>query len=300
VMTLLDEAKPGVGRNASQLDYLRFIARLNLWFAEKVEMQEQVRQLCDGATSSRNKDSLANEIVARCKRVVADLAPLRSEFARLWKLTNKPDGLDLLLDRYDRQSAYWQEKISEVERGDFWIDPEIESSWIYHPSLTPTVKDSGKTQTAYFRKEFNASIPLRSASLQLIGDTYARVWVNGNVIGEVFARRSNSLIAEIKRIKTFDISGLLTDSTNVIGVEARNYLDGGSAGVNIYCEFGRPDGSIVKIMSDTTWVVSDSVSTGWNSATFDDSRWIRPVVKPYPYTIIAPHFATGRSSRIEQ
>ena len=214
--------------------------------------------------------------------------------------TNKPEGLEYLLMRHDRQKAFWQEKIDQVKRGIFWVDPEIESSWIYHADVKTGEQSPVRVQHAYFRKSFSIPKGARSATLQLIGDTYVKLQVNGHDVGEVYVRRSNSLSAEHQRIKTFNILTLLTESKNVITAEAQDFSVAGSAGLNIYGELRFDDGSIQKIISDSTWKVSASIGFQWKNVSFDDSLWRNAVVKAYPYAVDRPDFVTGRASWIEQ
>jgi hypothetical protein len=250
--------------------------------------------------SITNKDSVANEITSLCLDVLKDLAELRGNFEKLWLATNKSAGLEFLLMRYDRQAAFWQEKIDQVKRGEYWVDPTIESSWVYHPKANPGKRDSVQVQKAYFRKTFPTPKGIRSATLQLIGDTYAKASVNGKSVGEVYVRRSLSLSIEHQRIKTFNILPLLGDSVNVIAVEAETFSPTGSAGINIYCELELTDGSIQKIMTDSTWKVADAAVEKWTTTSFNDSSWLNAAPKIFPFTVVRPNFATGRSSWMER
>ena len=300
VLDLVKQAEGVVRFNKDHLRYLAFVARLNLWFAAKIQTEERVKELSHWATASQNKDSVAFAIVGLCTAVVKDLSLLRAEFETLWRKTNKPEGLEYLLQRYDRQAAFWQEKIAQVQKGQFWVDAEIESSWIYHSDVKRSQQAGDRVQHAYFRKSFSVPKGVHSATLQLIGDTYVRLAVNGREVGEVYVRRSNSLCAEHQRIKMFDMLSFLTEGTNVITAEAQDFSVAGSAGLNLYGELRLADGSMEKIKSDTTWKVSASVGSGWKNISFDDSLWQGAVVKQYPYTVDRPEFATGRASWIEQ
>lgn len=300
VLSLLAKAKNEITENEDHLLYLEFVTRLNQWFVKKIDAQEKVKQLSILGNSSANKDSAAAPIIDVCTDVLKDLNSLKGDFERLWLATNKSAGLELLMMRYDRQAAYWQEKIDQVKRGEFLVDPEIESAWIYHPKANPGMKDSVQVQKAYFRKAFDAPKNVRSATLQLIGDTHAKVSVNGKNVGEVYVRSSNSLSVEHQRVKMFDILPLLTDSANVISVEAETFSPSGFAGVNVYCELERADGTVQKIITDGSWKVIDNASGNWTAASFDDSSWLHAAVKPFPSIVIRPNFASGRSSWIER
>jgi hexosaminidase len=299
-LSLLEKAKSKVTRNTDHLQYLEFVANLNLWFAKKITAQEEVQRLCASVDQGANRDSVEEAVESKCNDVVGDLESLRRDFERLWLLTNKPQGIQYLLMRYDRQAEYWEEKIAEVKEGIFQSDPVIESKWIYHPLANPGKHNSSQIQTAYFRKSFTLPNGIQSAKLQLIGDSFARAFVNGTEIGGVSARRSLSLAVEETRVKVFDILPLLKDSMNVIAVEAKAFGSDNSAGFNIYCEIQYPNGVTRKIMSDETWKVADSSQVGWNTITFNDSSWVNAQSQPYPFTVDRPDFATGTKSWIEQ
>ena len=300
ILSLLAEAKPLVKKNAEALMYLEFIAKLDLWFAKKIVTQEKVKQQCADVSAGANRDSVATLVATECGDVLRDLAERRSDFEKLWLLTNKPAGLEYIMMRYDRQAAYWQEKIEQVKRGEFSVDLVLESSWIYHPKGNPGVKDTTQVQKACFRKTFATPKGVCGATLQIIGDTYAKVNVNGKSLGEVYVRPSLSLSIEHQRIKMFNILPLLSDSSNVIAVEAQAFSPTGSAGINVYAELQLPDGSVRKILSDGTWKVTDTSAPNWTTTSYDDSSWVSAAVKVYPFTVVRPNFATGRSSWIER
>ncbi|MBI2428179.1 MAG: family 20 glycosylhydrolase [Ignavibacteriales bacterium] len=298
VVDMLNEAKEEVTINADHLPYLEFIARLNLWFAKKIEVQEKIKLLLKD--SVRTKTEIASDVTALAKPVVEQLNAVKSEFEKVWHRTNKPQGLALLLHRYDRQAAYWNELIEQVNKGDFAVDPSLKSQWIYHPKANPGVKDSVQVRQAYFRKRFMTAGNISSAKLQLLGDTWSKLYVNGKFAGEVMARRSLSLIVENQRAKIIDIKPYLTDSLNVIAVEAQNFQENGSGGTNVYGEFILTDGSVQTMNSDDTWKVTDAASNGWMTASFNDSSWVAVSPKKYSVPVVQPNLTTGRTSWFER
>jgi hexosaminidase len=300
VLSLLKKAEPTVQDNREHLDYLEFVARMNLWFSRKVQSADKVRELSRWAASSPNRDSVTNAIVTLCQGAIDGLSPLKNEFGKLWMKTNKPEGLEYLKVRYDRQMAFWREKIDQVKHGNFCVEPEIESSWIYAADVKTGTQPPVRVQHAFFRKSFSVPKGAQSASIQLIGDTYVKLSVNGHALGEVYVRRSNSISAEHQRIKTFNILPMLNESTNVVTAEALDFSAAGSAGLNVYGEIRYPDGAVQKITSDTTWKVSPSAGPQWSTVSFDDSLWQNAVTKTYPYAVDRPDFPTGRASWIEQ
>jgi hypothetical protein len=188
-----------------------------------------------------------------------------------------------------------------VEKGGAVGDPLIESQWIYHPNAEPGARDSNAVRVpkAYFRKAISLSTLPSSAKIQLIGDTHAKLWINGTEVGEVFARRSLSLVVEHERVKMWEVGSMLKPGENVIAVEVANYDRFGSAGVNIYAELKSP-GGMQKIQTDTSWKVAETVSTHWESQISDEHLWLSAAAKSYPFQVIRPNFDGGRLSWIER
>ena len=302
VQKLLDAVHAGATRNRDHLEYLRFISKLNLWYAEKLRVGETIRMLTQDIPISASRDSVRDAALGLLGRIVPDLRSLKDEFKMRWLATNRPDNLEWLLMRYDRQAAYWQEKEEELRKNEIWIDPIIESQWIYHPLANPWKRDSSLTQVpqAYFRKSFDLSETPVDGTLQMIGDTHARIWLNGASVGEVLARRSLSLTVEYQRVKTWEIAKYLRKGENVIAVEAANYNVFGSAGVNILAGIRLPNGSTFSIQTDPTWRVSEKTPEGWPGRTAEDSTWTSAKSVPYPLPVARPNFAAGRSSWIER
>lgn len=298
---LLADLRQQAVRNADHLQYLDFVTRLNLWYAKKLRVGEQIKRLMRDTSQSVNKDSLQRTALEAARPLVPELKKLKEDFRTAWLTTNQEANLQWLMLRYDRQVAYWQETINEIEQVKTATEPVIESQWIYHPNANPGKRDQSLTQVpqAYFRKTFSLEQALSSAKLQLIGDTHAKVWVNGTEVGEVYGRRSLSLIVEHGRVKMWDVTSLLKKGTNVIAIEAANYNQNGSAGFNVYAEL--QSGSVVtKILTDSAWKVSDKAVDGWKQAQFDDKRWIQAAPKAYSNPVIRPNFGTRRLSWIER
>ena len=83
-----------------------------------------------------------------------------------------------------------------TEEGIFAFDPRPASEWIYHPKA---FSEKAQVQHAVFRKTFQLdSADIERAGLQLQGDTHLKVYVNGKLAGEQFARRNFS--APVRRL----------------------------------------------------------------------------------------------------
>jgi len=301
VQHLAQQLEKAATRNTEHVEYLRFVADLNLWFATKLRVGERVRMMTSNVPPGADSDSLRTAALELMSDVVPRLMALKDRFRQLWLSSNRPENLPWLMMRYDRQAAYWQEKTAQLERGELWVDPNIPSQWIYHPSANPRTRDSTATQVprAYFRKEFLLNEVPELAILQLLCDTHAKVWLNGQEVGEVFARASLSLSVEHQRVKMWEVKSLLTKGRNILAVEAANYERFGSAGCNIYLELQSAEATTA-LYTDSTWKVTHTASSGWQASQFDDTTWLPAVAKAYPYPVVRPNVTTRRTSWIER
>jgi hypothetical protein len=301
VLETLADLNSSLKNNPEQVRLLSFVARLSTWYAQKLDAADNLKRTTQDTTAGVTKQLLVSAALKQARSVVSGLSNLKEEFKSLWLQTNRSANLNLLMMRYDRQRQYWEEAIRSVEQSGVVPDPLIESQWIYHPQANPGRRDSSDSQVpkAWYRKMITLGQPVSSAKLQLIGDTHAKLWVNGVEVGEVFARRSLSLLVEHLRVKLWDVTALLKPGDNVLAVEVANYNAFASAGFNVYGEL-RSGSVITKILSDATWRVSSQFSEDWKSVKFDDHLWPSAEQKAYPFQVIQPEFETGRLSWIER
>jgi hypothetical protein len=233
--------------------------------------------------------------------VVEELMSVKKEFEKVWHAANQPHSLERLLQRYDRQAAYWKEIAALAAEGNFDIDPQLKSKWIYHPKANPGVKDSAQVQKAYFRTSFDLQKKaVASAKIQLLGDSWTKLYVNGTLAGEVMARRSLSLLVETQRAKIYDLTPFIKDSVLVLAVESQNFQENGSAGVNLIGEIVYIDGMKEIIMTDDSWLVTDTVEIDWNTVNFFPKNWRIAAPKKFGLPIVAPNLSTGRTSWFER
>jgi len=291
--TLLENLQQAASRNIEHLQYLKFVKRLNKWYSMKQELGDAFRRIGAMPAESGERRTKGVDKLSSIDRLVSELQGLKLEFRRLWLLTNREPSLDLLLKRYDRQISWWQEIRDGIVQGSEWANPLIESKWIVHPeALTrPDGLPADSVPQANFRTTLTVPGAIRNATLQLIGETHARLRINGVEIGEVFARRSLSLTVEHERIKVFDVTSHVKEGENEIVVEVTNYNRGKSAAVNVYAELVARDGSIQKFVSDTTWGVSTPLRKG---------EWKKAAEAIQAPEVIRPNLAVRRYSWIER
>ena len=300
---LIANGRAASTRNVDHWEYLSFVSRLIAWNGLRLSTADRIRGMTQNPPLGADRDSITREARALCTPVLSGLRHLRENFLKVWHSAYRDGGFDLLLGRYARQELYWMEKAGELDRGILWTDPTISSRWIYHPSGHPGNRDSTAAQVrrAFFRTAVEAPARFRSARVQLLGDTHARLFLNGEEVAEVMARRSLSLRVESQRARIVDITAQLKPGPNVIAVESENVDDGGSAGVNVYGEIMGIDSTVTVMRSDSTWSVTDVKPAIWPSVDPVPSAGDVAVrVFPYPFLVTRPDLWRERTSWFER
>ena len=185
----------------------------------------------------------------------------------------------MIKDKIDRLVQYFEETKAAVKNDNLEI-PLAKSEWIYCK-----VNDSTFAGKAEFVKKVNLD-KVDEAVIQLIGDTYSKLYINGKFVDEVYVRRSLSLYTEYDRIKTLDVKEFLTTGENEIKIISEIFADDGKAGFNLV---GRINGEM--IYSDESW----------KAKPFDSQmEYTNAVKQNYRYELIQPNFDAKRTSWIER
>lgn len=266
-------------KNKDHFDLLRFIIKLDEWYKTKLNTQFLLQdKLAGREVDAKSLNSLIDENLSAIK-------DLKAEFKNLWLRYYKKDNLWMIEDKFDRLSSYFAETKNQLKNGT--LHPaQLASDWIYCKT-----NDSTFAKSARFRKTFTLAEKPASAMLQLLGDTYAKLYINGQYVEQVFEKRSLSLYTEYKRIKMLDIAKYLKEGENSITVEVENYLPRGFAGFNLIAEIKTGKNSL-QLLSDSTWQAQplNAASENYTGA----------VKRDYSFIITAPNFETKRTSWIER
>lgn len=161
-----------------------------------------------------------------------------------------------------------------------------EAKWIWTPSDTSKAPPG----IVYFRKTFDTSL-IDLAMCQITCDDKYDLYVNGQLVGS-----GN----DWHLVQTYDIAKFLVNGRNVIAVRAEN-VEAGSAGLVARIAVRRKGGTDVSYDSDTTWRTNTREVTGWQSAQFNDSRWLPAkslgefgVAEPWGDKVVAADGTTTR------
>ncbi|MCF6269021.1 MAG: family 20 glycosylhydrolase [Melioribacteraceae bacterium] len=299
----IEEFENLVTKNRDHLDLLRFTINLNYWYQNKLKASYyltstiELNSLRDELSKSKkNKEKVKSKIISIERRLeavnlnkliddnISQLKELQNQYQNLWLKYYKKDNLNMIMDKFDRLIAYFEEAKEAVDNGEL-SRPTIKSEWIYA---------SKRKQTAYkkaeFKREFTVKNNVTSAKLQLLADTHAKLYINNKFIGEIYSKRSLSLLTEYDRILYLDVTKHIKKGKNKIVIKVENYKSNKGAGLNFISEIRTTNG-MFEVISDKKW----------QSRLLDSkNKWKKSITKNYKYTVIAPNFSTNRTSWIER
>jgi len=258
----LEQLEKKAKDNGFYFQYLIFSAELAQLLAKKDDM----RVFVNSNLGSLKKDEICRKIEKFKKKA----QQIFTRYESLWLYAAKRPNLDFVLERFYNVIDFCDKKISELQKGIQFRDPLLPSHYIWDK------KWSSKPKLRYFRKEINIGGKVKKAKAQLIGGNIARLFVNGQFVGEVKSRNSLSILPLKKAIQVFDITSLLKEGKNVLGIEANHYLRS-IGSVNLYAQVSVliPEGEgrtkEVVFQTNDTWkyCTDEKVSEKW--ATLDYS-----------------------------
>jgi hexosaminidase len=259
-LSLIDNLKKIVTRNKSHLDYLEFAARQAVWYGDKLNYAFEIKKLIDRKNGYLTKEE-REFISQKCDDMIERLKQLRSDYRRLWLRTNREDNLHLIeKEKYDRQIFAWERMKDALKQEIVEYDQTIKSKWIYHPDANPYEKDKPQVESAIFIRDLIVKDKVTSAVVHLMADSYAELYVNDKLIGDVRGRRTLSLLVESQRSKFFDITDFLKPGVNTIKIIVKNFGENVSAGINVQIDL-KTTTSHHRIYSDESFKVSSDGKT---------------------------------------
>lgn len=302
VFKTIEEFENLVTKNRNHLDLLRFTINLNYWYQNKLKANYyltstiQLNSLKDKLSkSSKNKDKIKSKIISIERRLekanlnkliddnISQIKDLKKQYQNLWLEYYKKDNLNMIMDKFNRLITYFEESKEAVNKGKL-STPTIKSEWIYALNKKTAYKK------AEFKREFTIKSKVKNAKLQLIADTHAKLYINDKFVGEIYSKRSLSLLTEYDRFLYLDVTKYFKKGKNKIVIKAESYKGSKGAGINFISEITTTEG-MFEIVSNKKW----------NSRSLDTkNKWKKSITKKYKYTIIAPNFNTDRTSWIER
>ena len=296
-LELVDQLRGTGIRNADKLDYFEVGAKIALITGKKTVLKQTLDLYTENDYTDKITPDIRFNLIDECGSLISEINDMETRYRELWLRTNRPDNLDRLMNVFRQQATYIAKAKASLENGIYDINQELQSKWI----TAKVYKDGKDAPTAYLRKQFtieNAE-DIGSAWLQVIANDAAEVYLNGQKVGTVAATKSGSLMAQLRRIAYWDVASFLKNGDNTIAVEVQAYKPGQPSSANVYFEYTAPEGKTV-IMSDGSWQVATSVTSGWQTEMLKKGKWRKArIFKDYPKQLSMPIFDDGFPSQME-
>jgi hypothetical protein len=162
----------------------------------------------------------------------------------------------------------WQNCVPmpETVRWETEVFPPQWRNWIWFSEGDP--RTDAPVEARYFRRQFNIpkSPKIKRATLHIVADDQAIIWLNGKKISEV----SGSGTAH-----TLDLTASLRSGKNVLAIQANNLpapVKLNPAGLLIALEIISETGSTM-IAGDAEWRTEKQTFQNWQNLEFNDTRW---------------------------
>ena len=264
-LEIYNEIKPKVHFESKNFEYIEFSAELAKYLREKIDISLKVSNILNN--SEINKKDAKNAI-ADLNYIRNKFIYLKEKFEKLWLRAAKRPCLDVILKLFDFVIEKYNEKIIQINKGIFFVDPYLTSEWIWG------IETSDSNKPCYFRKTIEINQPIKKAIIQCIACNHAKIFINNKFIGEVLSRYSMSILPIVLRVKTFDITKYLQEGTNIIAIEAISF--DGLGAINIYGQIQFKNDLTQEIITNKTWICNQEdifKEKGWLKLEYNDREW---------------------------
>ncbi|MFH1068209.1 MAG: family 20 glycosylhydrolase, partial [Candidatus Glassbacteria bacterium] len=296
---LIESGRRSATANLWYFDMLSFAAGCGAALAEKYLWNAGYEAAVRGNLTAGQVKALRSRALDLHRK----MSGIRRDYQRLWLSVNRPEGLENNLGLLDRQIDAWVEAVQSLTVGDLPQPADLGSRWLA-PAGSSVRGRSKSIRRSFFRYGFTLpdSLPAEKALMQLMAAGHGRLWINGESVGEVVARRSLSLIVELQRAKIFEVTSRLRPGVNELAAEVDNY-EGGVPAVNVYGEIFDSAGVVVStVQSRDGWrgVEASAEPAGWRDSSFNDKSW-KPCEKyRLGARVSRPELARGKNSLIQR
>jgi hypothetical protein len=262
LLATLENLSPHISNHLFLVPYLHYAVSIAQLLGEKDLMRVTINSLLKTTSNLPTQECVLHLKSFRDRAFI-----LRNQYEKLWLQCAKSPGLDRPLNRFDALIQACDEKILQIDQNVFFQDPLLPSAYIWAKNrhYSPL--------TRYFRKSFRVSGQILDAKIQVIAGNVATLFVNGQYLGHISSRNSLSYLPLTHSVEIFDVTSVITEGLNVIGVEANNYLHSrGSLNVYLLYQVQKDDGTVitVPIMSDGSW--------GYHLGPFENGDWCHPSI----------------------
>ncbi|MDX1798557.1 MAG: hypothetical protein R3255_07910, partial [Candidatus Lokiarchaeia archaeon] len=190
---------------------------------------------------------------------ITKLNLLINEYEFLWLSCAKKEGLEPIKTLYWWLIKFYEDKIKDIQNSKSWIDPNIPSESIYLDKETLHT-----AHTTYYVKMVNIEGEIKTAYIQVIAGTFAKIFVNDTYIGHIITRHSLNVVVNDKNIQIFNIKKYLNRGKNEIRIENSDFK-GGIGLINVYGEIELVDNQRIELKTDKTWRAKRELKEDWKN-----------------------------------
>ena len=202
-------------------------------------------------------EMLKNMKITEIDVLISELSALIEEYEILWRNCAKEEGFKSIKVQYMWLLKFYKEKVNELKNNIKWKDPNISSELIYLNS-----KELHKPNTTYYRKIIQIEDTIERASLQIIGGTFTKLYINSTYVGNLITRQSLNYRILENNIQIFNINEYLHQGENTITIENVDFIRG-IGPINIYGEIELSSKERIKISTDKTWLATRELNNHW-------------------------------------
>ena len=243
VIALCREMEEKKIKHKEQVQNLAFVAKHIKFFCMKRVHSKKFVSFHPEKGNLKFKDIYINEI----ESLKSQLSELFEEYQNLWSLCAKKYCFDSIKQKYSWLQKHYTKMLLKVKNKEPWENPNIPSLTIYLDA-----KKRHNIYTTYYTKEFTIDTDIKSAYIQVMAGSYAKIKINNNYIGHVITRNSLNYIMNLHNLKIFNIGPFLKIGKNTIMIENSDF-EGGICPINLYGKINLSSGEKQYINTDKSW-----------------------------------------------
>jgi len=310
ILETLNQLRTGdiIKKNQDNLDYIEFAARMALHYGVKIltseaAFKQKLSLVLDipPILSQLSQSNLIPKYEGEKMDIQTDLIPLfqwlsvdiqdqQEKYAGLWTRIAMEEGLEYPLRRFEILNWHYLQSIDALTAGQQVTAHQLQARWIWCQGFRIT-SYWGNQKEFFFYKKFQQKTALKRALLQGIAANHMVLYLNGSLVGEVLSRFSLGQLSLAKSVQWFDITELLqSKGENVLAVQAANWTRG-LGGINIVIHLEYETGESEDIITDESWLYSDTIPQNWPLPTKAKWRkaksrgtppgaWMGPITQP--------------------
>ena len=253
IITLCNELEQMQITHKEQIRNLAFVAKHIRWFCMKRAHSKKFVAF----DPEKGKDKFRKIYLEEIESLQNNLRDLMAEYEYLWNECAKSNGFNSIKQKYLWLLNFYDKMIAKIENKKPWENPNVPSQTIYL-----NAKKRHSIYTTYYTKEIILEDDIKSAYIQVMAGSFAKIKINNSYVGFVITRNSLNYVMNLNNLKIFDIKPFLEAGENIILIENSDF-EGGICPINIYGEINSESEEKQYIITDKSWKASYSIASDW-------------------------------------